>query len=50
LISNGPKFGNKSNESVTKSKVALKSHSVTQAGDTVKKVAILTKKEFTNYG
>jgi len=39
LISDGPKFGNESNESITKTKVALKSHSVTQAGDTLKKVA-----------
>jgi len=42
LISDGLKFGNESNESVTKTKVALKSHSVTQAGDTLKRVAMLT--------
>jgi len=50
LISDGQKCGNELNESATKTKVALKSHSVTQAGDTLKKVAMLTKKKCTNYG
>jgi len=38
------------NKSVTKTKVALKGRSSTQAGDTLKKVAMLTKRECNNYG
>jgi len=51
LISDGPKFANELNESATKTKGSTKkSHSVTQAGDTLKKVAMLTKKECRDCG
>jgi len=48
MISNCPQFGNELNESATKTTMALeKSHSMTQAGDTLKKVATLTKRNAT---
>jgi len=45
MISDGLKFGNELNESATKMRIALeKSRSSTQAGDPLKKVAMLTKR------